>query len=146
MGDSEEKQRGFDYWLSFKGQGVYVSDPAKLKAKGRFVPQAINSGFNINGKKVPQQGYITDELTDYAEKWLVDKDKEKPFLLYVSHKGVHADFLLRTATPSNTTRSTSPPLQPRWPIPTNLPTLQCGCAIKATAVMGWSLPTTLAST
>lgn len=93
MGDSEEKQRGFDYWLSFKGQGVYVSDPAKLKAKGRFVPQAINSGFNINGKKVPQQGYITDELTDYAEKWLVDKDKKKPFLLYVSHKGVHADFL-----------------------------------------------------
>lgn len=93
MGDSEEKQRGFDHWLSFKGQGVYVPDPAMLKAKGRFVPQATNSGFNLNGKKVPQKGYITDELTDYAEDWLGQKDDEKPFLLYVSHKGVHADFL-----------------------------------------------------
>ena len=55
MGDSEEKQRGFDHWISFKGQGVYVPDPKMLKAKGRFVPQAINSGYNINGKKVPQK-------------------------------------------------------------------------------------------
>ena len=39
MGDSEEKQRGFDYWLSFKGQGVYVPDPALLKAKGRLCPK-----------------------------------------------------------------------------------------------------------
>ncbi|MDB4660718.1 sulfatase-like hydrolase/transferase, partial [bacterium] len=93
MGDSEEKQRGFDYWLSFKGQGVYVPDPAMLKAKGRFVPQATNSGFNINGKRVAQKGYITDELTDYAVEWLGAKDDTKPFLLYVSHKGVHADFL-----------------------------------------------------
>ncbi len=93
MGDSEEKQRGFDHWLSFKGQGVYVPDPAMLKAKGRFVPQATNSGFNLNGKMVPQKGYITDELTDYAEDWLARKNDEKPFLLYVSHKGVHADFL-----------------------------------------------------
>ena len=93
MGDSEEKQRGFDHWLSFKGQGVYVPDPAMLKAKGRFVPQATNSGFNLNGKKIAQKGYITDELTDYAEDWLAEKDEEKPFLLYLSHKGVHADFL-----------------------------------------------------
>ena len=49
MGDSEETQRGFDHWLSFAGQGVYVPGPAMLKAKGRFVPQATNSGFNLNG-------------------------------------------------------------------------------------------------
>ncbi|MDB4319437.1 sulfatase-like hydrolase/transferase, partial [bacterium] len=93
MGDSDKKQRGFDHWISFKGQGVYVPDPNLLKAKGRFVPQATNSGFNINGKKVPQKGYITDELTGFAEDWLAEKSDEKPFLLYVSHKGVHADFL-----------------------------------------------------
>jgi N-acetylglucosamine-6-sulfatase len=93
MGNNEEKQRGFDHWVSFKGQGVYVPDPAMLKAKGRFVPQATNSGFNVNGKKVAQEGYITDELTDYAEDWLAKKDAGKPFFLYVSHKGVHADFL-----------------------------------------------------
>jgi N-acetylglucosamine-6-sulfatase len=57
------------------------------------VPQATNSGFNINGKRVAQKGYITDELTDYAEEWLGAKDDTKPFFLYVSHKGVHADFL-----------------------------------------------------
>ncbi|MGI9239155.1 MAG: sulfatase family protein [Verrucomicrobiales bacterium] len=93
MGDSEVKQRGFDHWVSFRGQGVYVPDPAMLKAKGRFVPQATNSGFNVNGKKVAQKGYITDELTGYAEEWLADRDSEKPFFLYLSHKGVHADFL-----------------------------------------------------
>ena len=93
MGDSEVKQRGFDHWVSFRGQGVYVPDPAMLKAKGRFVPQATNSGFNVNGTKVEQEGYITDELTDYAEEWLAGKDAEKQFFLYLSHKGVHADFL-----------------------------------------------------
>ncbi|MDB4440248.1 sulfatase-like hydrolase/transferase, partial [bacterium] len=35
MGDSDKKQRGFDHWISFKGQGVYVPDPNLLKAKGR---------------------------------------------------------------------------------------------------------------
>ncbi len=89
MGDSEEKQRGFDHWLSFKGQGVYAPDPEMLKAKGRFVPQATNSGFNLNGKRIPQKGYITDELTDYAEDWLAKKDEEKPFLLYVSPGSLH---------------------------------------------------------
>ena len=93
MGDTEVKQRGFDHWVSFRGQGVYVPDPAMLKAKGRFVPQATNSGLNVNGVKVDQKGYITDELTDYAEEWLAEKDDDKPFFLYVSHKGVHADFL-----------------------------------------------------
>ena len=94
MGDSDVKQPCFDHWVSFKGQGVYVPDPSMLKAKGRYVPQATNTGLNVNGKKVPQKGYITDELTDYATEWLDDgRDKEKPFLLYVSHKAVHADFL-----------------------------------------------------
>ena len=44
-------------------------------------------------KRVPQRGYITDELTDYAIDWLKERDPEKPFFLYVSHKGVHADFV-----------------------------------------------------
>ena len=32
-------------------------------------------------------------MTDFAEEWLAAKDEEKTFLLCVSHKGVHADFL-----------------------------------------------------
>src|SRR3546814_9758447 len=36
---------------------------------------------------------ITDELTGYAVDWLKQQGNDKPFMLYLSHKGVHADFL-----------------------------------------------------
>lgn len=49
--------------------------------------------LNVDGKLVKQKGYITDELTDYAINWLDHRDKSKPFMLYLGHKGVHADFL-----------------------------------------------------
>lgn len=78
MGNTDDKpQPGFDYWLSFQGQGVYY-----------------NPVFNINGKRVqqPADGYITDLLTDYAVDWMNKRDKSKPFFLYLSHKGVHAEF------------------------------------------------------
>lgn len=71
-------QPGFDHWVSFRGQGTYL--PSK-------------DGLNVDGKKVPQKGYITDELTDYALDWVGKQPKEQPFFLYLSHKAVHADFL-----------------------------------------------------
>lgn len=77
-GEFDEPQRGFDYWVSFKGQGTYNPGP---------------NGLNVNGKKVPQKGYITDELTDYAIDFLKNRKKDKPFMLYLSHKGVHATFI-----------------------------------------------------
>ncbi len=77
-GEHDDPQRGFDYWVSFKGQGSYL--PTK-------------NGLNVNGKHVPQKGYITDELTDYALDFLRTRKKDKPFMLYLSHKGVHADFV-----------------------------------------------------
>src|SRR3546814_21074027 len=36
---------------------------------------------------------ITDELTGYAVDWLKQQGNDNPFMLYLSHKGVHADFL-----------------------------------------------------
>lgn len=101
MGDTDEKQRGFDHWVSFKGQGVYWPFDKGLKVKGRYVPQANRTGFNVNGERVDQNGYITDEITDYAMKWLqprIDtehdgKEGRKPWFMYVSHKAAHADFL-----------------------------------------------------
>ena len=78
MGNTGDKpQPGFDYWLSFEGQGVYS-----------------NPTFNINGKrsKQPEGSYTTDLLTDYSINWLNKQDKKKPFFLYLSHKGVHAEF------------------------------------------------------
>ena len=40
MGDTEDPQRGFDHWVSFKGQGVYWPHETGLKVKGRYVPQS----------------------------------------------------------------------------------------------------------
>jgi N-acetylglucosamine-6-sulfatase len=90
MGETDEPQRGFDHWVAFKGQGTYWPDG---RGTTREVPQTTYDGFNVNGRRVPQQGYITDELTDYALDWLGARRSRKPFFLYVSHKAVHSDFV-----------------------------------------------------
>lgn len=78
MGNTDDRpQPGFDHWISFQGQGVYY-----------------NPTFNVNGKRIkqPEGSYITDLLTDYAIDWMDKRKKSKPFFLYLSHKGVHAEF------------------------------------------------------
>lgn len=79
-GESDEVRPGFDHWISFRGQGHYL-------------PPSPDYTLNVNGRRVKQKGYITDELTDYALEWLAQqKPAEKPFFLYLSHKAVHANF------------------------------------------------------
>jgi N-acetylglucosamine-6-sulfatase len=78
-GGSDDPQPGFDRWISFKGQGHYTS------------PGPVWS-LNIDGERLPQKGYITDELTDFALDWLEGMDPHRPFFLQVSHKAVHAPF------------------------------------------------------
>lgn len=81
IGDaSDDPQPGFDRWVSFRGQGQYLPGP-----KG--------TTLNVDGQHVPQRGYITDELTDYAMDWLQQTSRDRPFMLYLSHKGVHAEFV-----------------------------------------------------
>jgi len=93
MGDLDDPQRGFDHWVAFRGQGTYYPDG---HGTSRVVPQTRYDGFNINGQeRRPQEGYITDELTDYALEWLDQRESEKPFFLYISHKAVHSDFVAR---------------------------------------------------
>ena len=78
MGNTDDQpQPGFDHWISFQGQGVYY-----------------NPDFNINGKRIkqPEGSYITDLLTEYAIQWMSERNKSKPFFLYLSHKGVHSEF------------------------------------------------------
>ncbi len=78
MGDQDDRpQKGFDHWVSFKGQGDYY-----------------NPTLNVDGKKVvySDSAYITDVLTDHALSWLKDVEDDKPFFLYLSHKAVHANF------------------------------------------------------
>lgn len=80
---TDDPQRGFDHWVSFRGQGDYYPGDNPRR----------ESVLNVNGEHVPQRGYITSELTDYALDWLRDgRDADEPFFLYLSHKAVHADF------------------------------------------------------
>ena len=73
-GSSAAPRAGFDHWVSFAGQGTYAPGKHKL---------------NVNDTLVPRQKYMTDELTDYAVDWLDEQSSDEPFLLYLSHKGVH---------------------------------------------------------
>jgi N-acetylglucosamine-6-sulfatase len=84
MGEDAESDRprpGFDHWVSFRGQGVYV-DPT----------------LNVNGRQVQAPGYTTDVLTDHALDWLRQQSAPqggttRPFFLVLSHKAVHAEFV-----------------------------------------------------
>ncbi|MFO7973729.1 MAG: sulfatase [Candidatus Hydrogenedentota bacterium] len=73
-GHSDAPRPGFDHWVSFRGQGHY-KDPA----------------LNVDGQTVKKTGYLTDILTDYAINF-IRKPHDRPFMLYLSHKAVHADF------------------------------------------------------
>lgn len=82
MGAHHDNPRpGFDHWVSFKGQGHYL-------------PPGPNYTLNVDGRRVPQEGYITPLLTDYAIRFLEEqRDSDRPFFLYLSHKAVHGPFL-----------------------------------------------------
>jgi len=75
MGDDDTRRPGFDYWISFRGQGLFI-DPV----------------VNVNGHREQCTGYVTDLLNRWAEEF-VEKEHRKPFLLYLSHKAVHKPFL-----------------------------------------------------
>lgn len=80
-GGSDRPRPGFDYWVSFKGQGHYL-------------PPNPNYTLNFNGERVKQKGYITTELTDYAIDFpKQQEDRDTPFFLYLSHKAVHGNFV-----------------------------------------------------
>jgi len=65
---------GFDHWVSFHGQGHYFTNT-----------------LNVDGNWEMCRNYITDELTDRALDYL-KRPKEKPFLMFLSHKAVHEPF------------------------------------------------------
>lgn len=74
QGPTNAPRPGFDYWLSFKGQGVYID------------PQ-----LNENGREYKAQGYMTDLLTQAAVDFL-KRPRNKPFSLCLWHKAVHGPF------------------------------------------------------
>ncbi len=73
-GASDAPQPGFDHWLSFRGQGDY-RDPE----------------VNLNGERRRLKGDMTGLLTEAAVRF-IRENATRPFLLYLSHKAVHAPF------------------------------------------------------
>ena len=81
MGDQTANpypQNGWDEFISFYEQGEYM-DPDMI----------------VNGEPVTTKGHITNILTEYAIQYInkVSKDNNDPFLLFLSHKGVHHPFI-----------------------------------------------------
>ena len=72
MAETNKPRPGFDYWFSFKGQGVYV-DPV----------------MNENGAERKIPGYITEILNDAALAFIDKQPKEQPYMLCLWHKAVH---------------------------------------------------------
>jgi N-acetylglucosamine-6-sulfatase len=79
MGEHHANPRkGFNHWVSFTGQGVYY-----------------NPTLNINGENIEYKDstYISDLLTEKALEFLKNRNTGKPFFMYLSHKGVHSEFM-----------------------------------------------------
>ncbi|HEX8291136.1 MAG TPA: sulfatase [Pyrinomonadaceae bacterium] len=75
MGLDDSRRPGFDTWVSFKGQGIYL-DPV----------------VNVEGRVRQLDGHMTDWLNRWALEF-VRRPHRKPFLLYLSHKALHTPYL-----------------------------------------------------
>lgn len=80
MGEQNDKpRRGFDFFVTHKGQGDY-----------------FDTEFNINGEGARVvKGYYTKVVTEMATDWL-KKDRSKPFLLMLGHKAPHSFYTPET--------------------------------------------------
>ncbi len=74
MDHSNHNRPGWDFWASFSDQGKYYNNQITVNGEDRFEPD-----------------YVTDVLTRYAVEFL-KTDDDRPFLLYLSHKALHAPF------------------------------------------------------
>ena len=73
MGNDPTPRPGYDYWVSFAGQGR-TYDPHLYE----------------NGETQQIKGYITDIFTDRALEF-IRQSGEKPFCLYIGHKALHPE-------------------------------------------------------
>ena len=78
------KLRGVDEFITFDhfgGQGAYYNTPYIINGKKLKVGETPIPGVELNG-------YITDDLTSFALKYIED-NSQQPFAIYLSHKAVH---------------------------------------------------------
>jgi arylsulfatase A-like enzyme len=67
---------GFDHWIILPGQGAYV-----------------NPLFLVPGGTRKIEGYASDVITDLGIKFLDDRPRDKPFLLFLHHKAPHRNWV-----------------------------------------------------
>lgn len=73
MGNDPTPRPGYDYWVSFPGQGRTI-DPIIWEDGGLH----------------EVEGYVTDVLNDRAVEF-IEAERERPFFLYIGHKAIHPD-------------------------------------------------------
>lgn len=66
----------FDTWTILPGQGHYY-----------------NPDFITATDTIQREGYVTDIITEYAEEFLNNRDKDKPFFLVVGQKATHRSWM-----------------------------------------------------
>ena len=77
-------KRGFDFFFGFLGGGhdYFVSDLSQNQHEGYKAP------LMRNGAPCGVEGYLTDQLTDEAVKWIAGH-KDQPFFLYLAYNAPH---------------------------------------------------------
>lgn len=93
------KHAGYD--TAFIGKWHMPGRLPDLRGVDRFLTFTVEGGqgkyFNcpliVDGKETAsRKPYITEELTDYALEF-INRERENPFCLYLSHKAIHHEFL-----------------------------------------------------
>ena len=96
-----ESLKSVGYDTSFIGKWHMPGRLPDLRGVDQFITFTVQAGQGryfdcpliIDGVETPsRKPYITEELTDYALEFL-EKDRDNPFCLYLSHKAVHHQFL-----------------------------------------------------
>lgn len=75
MGFDDTARPGFDYWVSYKAQGLFN-----------------NNTWNVNGERVQTRGYTSDFLNEHAVNF-IQRKRDKPFMVHIGHKAVHYPYL-----------------------------------------------------
>ena len=90
--------QGFDHWAILPGQGDYYN-PYFIVPKGMH----LNKGYSLpdgqdakETERVRYHGYVTNIITDMSLDWLEQRDKTKPFALFIHHKAAHRCWMADT--------------------------------------------------
>ena len=79
MGNDDTPRPGFSRWVGMRGQG-----------------EAVDPLLNVDGDRVPTQGYVTDILVDYSVDFMSEAaGHDRPFFLFLAHKALHPNIIQR---------------------------------------------------